>query len=59
MEAALRTWQLSFELGDEPSLDPLAADGAFGLTGAALLRLAYIRLNSDLGPRRGLLSRDL
>ncbi|KAJ9134456.1 hypothetical protein NKR23_g10096 [Pleurostoma richardsiae] len=49
-ETALRTWQLSWEHTDESTLDPLLPDkGPLGLTGAALLRLAYIRLTSDLG----------
>ena len=58
-ETALRTWQLSWELTDESSLDPLSPKGPFGLSATALLRLAYIRLNLDLGIHRGLVSRDL
>ncbi|RFU34681.1 hypothetical protein B7463_g1631, partial [Scytalidium lignicola] len=58
-ERALRTWQLSWEITYESTLDPLSPKGPFGLSSAALLRLAYIRLNSNLDPYRGLLSRDL
>ncbi|KAI1378637.1 hypothetical protein F4677DRAFT_373616 [Hypoxylon crocopeplum] len=58
-ETALRTWQISWELADEATLDPLSPKGPFGLSATALLRLAYIRLNSDLGPCRELLSGDL
>jgi hypothetical protein len=58
-EASLRNWQSSFERGDEPSLDPLIPKDAVGLMGAALLRLAYTRLNSDFLSSRFFLSRDL
>jgi len=58
-EAALRNWQQSFERGDEPFLDPLIPKDAVGLMGAALLRLAYTRLNSDFVSSKFLLSRDL
>ncbi|PMD38704.1 hypothetical protein L207DRAFT_490347 [Hyaloscypha variabilis F] len=58
-EAALRNWQSSFERGDEPFLDPLIPKDAVGLMGAALLRLAYTRLNSDFVSSKFLLSRDL
>jgi len=57
-ETALRTWQLSWERTDESTLDPLSPKGPFGLSAAALLRLAYIRLTSNQGPCHGrLLSR--
>jgi len=58
-KAALRNWQSSFERGDEPFLDPLIPKDAVGLMGAALLRLAYTRLNSDFVSSKFLLSRDL
>ncbi|KUJ20619.1 uncharacterized protein LY89DRAFT_666279 [Mollisia scopiformis] len=49
-EIALRRWQSGWEMTQESrhdsSLDPLYAKGPFALTGAALLRLAYIRLSS-------------
>jgi Fungal specific transcription factor domain len=49
-ETALRRWQTSWETTQESShdsnLDPLYAKGPLALTGAALLRLAYIRLSS-------------
>lgn len=59
LEAALRTWQKSWELTNESTLDPLSPKGPFGLSATAILRLAYIYLNSDLGPCGGILSRDL
>lgn len=49
-ETALRIWQESWELTGESSLDPLSPKGPFGLTAAALLRLAYICLNTNLRP---------
>lgn len=49
-ETALRQWQSSWEMTEESgydsNLDPLYAKGPFALTGAALLRLAYIRVSS-------------
>ncbi|KAF2007268.1 hypothetical protein P154DRAFT_116502 [Amniculicola lignicola CBS 123094] len=49
-ETALRRWQTWWEGTQESrhdsNLDPLYAKGPFALTGAALLRLAYIRLSS-------------
>ncbi|KAI0445557.1 hypothetical protein F4803DRAFT_135343 [Xylaria telfairii] len=54
-EIALRAWQVSWERTDEPVLDPLSSKASFGLSSAALLRLAYIRLNSKPGCCRGLL----
>ncbi|TPX16232.1 uncharacterized protein E0L32_012430 [Thyridium curvatum] len=59
IESALQIWQASWETTWESTLDPLSDKGPFGLTATALLRLAYIRLNTDVGPRRGLLERDL
>ncbi|KAE9362792.1 hypothetical protein N431DRAFT_424151 [Stipitochalara longipes BDJ] len=59
LEAALRNWQSFFERGDNPSLDPLTPKGAFGLTGAALLRLAYIKLSSSFGSNVRAVPRDL
>ncbi|KIW99526.1 uncharacterized protein Z518_11265 [Rhinocladiella mackenziei CBS 650.93] len=58
-ETALRAWQLSWELTHEATLDPLSAKGPLGLNATALLRLAYIRLNSNLGLSQGLFSHDL
>lgn len=56
LEAALRTWQKSWELTNESTLDPLSPKGPFGLSATAILRLAYIYLNPDLGPCGGILS---
>ncbi|KAI0384113.1 hypothetical protein F5Y04DRAFT_235983 [Hypomontagnella monticulosa] len=56
---ALCTWQKSWEMGDESTLDPLSPKGTLALSATALLRIAYFRLNSDFAPCRGLLSGDL
>lgn len=56
---ALSAWQASWERTDESSLDPLSPKGPLGLTATALLRLAYIRLNSNVSPCQGLLTRNL
>ena len=58
-ENALRSWQLSWESSRESTLDPMSPKGPLGLSSAALLRLAYIRLNSDISPRGGPLSSNL
>ncbi|KIY04191.1 uncharacterized protein Z520_00884 [Fonsecaea multimorphosa CBS 102226] len=58
-ETALRTWQSSWELTHESTLDPLSEKGPLGLNATALLRLAYIRLSSNLAPCRALLTRDI
>ncbi|KIW16679.1 hypothetical protein PV08_03867 [Exophiala spinifera] len=57
-EHALRTWQLSWECTYEATLDPLSEKGPLGLNATALLRLAYIRLNSNMGSWKALSSRD-
>ncbi|KIW33283.1 uncharacterized protein PV07_00143 [Cladophialophora immunda] len=58
-ETALRTWQLCWELTQESTLDPLSEKGPLGLNATALLRLAYIRLSSNLAPCRALLFREI
>ncbi|KAI8630949.1 hypothetical protein F5Y19DRAFT_483589 [Xylariaceae sp. FL1651] len=58
-EVALRAWQTSWELTEESSPDPLTSKAPFGLTSAALLRLAYIHLNVDRGNCKRLLWGDL
>ena len=57
-ETALRTWKLSWEHTFEATMDPLVPKGPLGLAGVTLFRLSYIRLSSDYGPCRGVLSRD-
>ncbi|KAI1774748.1 hypothetical protein F4818DRAFT_72036 [Hypoxylon cercidicola] len=54
-ETALRGWQVSWERSAESTLDPLSPKGPLGLSATALLRLAYIRLNSNSNPFGGLL----
>ncbi|KAJ5483170.1 hypothetical protein N7530_002416 [Penicillium desertorum] len=58
MESALRAWQESWEATHESTLDPSSPKGPLGFNASALLRLAYIRLNANLGPSRRLISRD-
>ena len=55
-ESALQAWQRSWEATQETSLDPSSPNGPLGFNSAALLRLAYLRLNANLGPCRNLLS---
>ncbi|KAH7139783.1 hypothetical protein B0J13DRAFT_478073 [Dactylonectria estremocensis] len=59
LETALCNWQLSWEATHGTSIDPLSMEGPLGINSTALLRLAYIRLNSNKRPCRGLLTRDV
>lgn len=59
IETAFFTWQSSWEGTYESTLDLLSPKGPLGLNASALLRLAYIRSNSDFGLCQGLLSGDL
>lgn len=58
IEVALRNWQLAWKRNPESSLDPMNPNGPVTFNSTALLRLAYIRLNVDIGPGRALDTRD-
>jgi len=58
LEQALRNWQLGWSRNPESSLDPMDPNGPVAFNSTALLRLAYIRLNVDIGPGRALDTRD-
>ena len=58
IEHALRNWQLAWKRNPESSLDPMNPNGPVTFNSTALLRLAYIRLNVDIGPGRALDTRD-
>ncbi|GAB7349595.1 hypothetical protein MBLNU459_g0284t1 [Dothideomycetes sp. NU459] len=58
LEQALRNWQAGWRRNPESSLDPMDPNGPVAFNSTALLRLAYIRLNVDIGPGRALDSRD-
>ena len=49
LETALRLWQYSWETTWESTLDPSSPKGPIGFNATALLRLAYIRLNTRIG----------
>lgn len=57
-EKALRAWQLSWEATTESTLNPSSPKGPLGFSATALLRLAHIRLNANLGACRDLTSGD-
>ncbi|KAL7796400.1 fungal-specific transcription factor domain-containing protein [Trichoderma afarasin] len=57
-ESALRTWAMYWEQNQESSMDPLSPHGPIAFTSTALMRLAYIRLNMNLGSIRCLSSWD-
>lgn len=57
-EAALRTWQSSWELTSESTLDPLSSKGPLALNATALFRIAYMRLLPDFTPSRDFYSRE-
>ncbi|KAI0974970.1 hypothetical protein F4678DRAFT_358231 [Xylaria arbuscula] len=60
VENALRAWRTSWEGTDESAMDPLSSEvSRFRLASAALLRLAYIRLNFNRGTCRGVIHGDL
>jgi hypothetical protein len=50
MESTLLLWQQSWEATYESTLDPSSPKGPMGFNSTALLRLAYIRLNSNVSP---------
>lgn len=58
IEVPLRAWQRAWESTTESTLDPLSPKGPLAFNSTALLRIAYIRLNANLGPHRSLQSRD-
>lgn len=55
-EKALRAWQRSWEATTESTLNPSSPKGPLGFSATALLRLAHIRLNANLGACRDLAS---
>ncbi len=55
---ALKSWQASWERTPESSLDPTGPNGPVAFNSTALLRFAFIRLHSDLGPSQYLETRD-
>ncbi|KAI1291631.1 hypothetical protein F5Y03DRAFT_30685 [Xylaria venustula] len=60
VENALRAWRASWDGTDESTMDPLSSEvSRFRLSSAALLRLAYIRLNFNRGTCRGVIHGDL
>ncbi|KGO42867.1 Transcription factor, fungi [Penicillium expansum] len=58
VEQALERWCQCWERNQESSVDPLSPNGPLSFTSAALLRLAYIRLNADCGSARQLQTWD-
>ncbi|KAJ5083994.1 hypothetical protein NUU61_008573 [Penicillium alfredii] len=58
IEQALERWCQCWERNQESSIDPLSPHGPLSFTSAALLRLAYIRLNADCGSTRQLQTWD-
>ena len=55
---ALGHWQKQWELSPESNVEPQSPNGPVAFNSTPLLRLAWIRLQSDLGPCRHLASRD-
>ncbi|KAK3905499.1 CMD multi-domain protein [Staphylotrichum tortipilum] len=58
LKNALRNWQLGWERSRQSSLGPSGAHGPVAFNSVALLRLAYVRINIDMGPCRALGTRD-
>ena len=55
---ALQNWQTRWESSPESNIEPQSSNGPVAFNSTALLRLAWIRLHSDLGPCRNLASRN-
>lgn len=55
---ALHLWQKQWELSPESNVESQSPAGPVAFNSTPLLRLAWIRLQSDLGPCRNLASRD-
>lgn len=58
LSQALQNWQSRWENSPESNVDPQSSTGPVAFNSTALLRLAWIRLYSDLGPCRNLASRN-
>jgi hypothetical protein len=58
IEQALERWCQCWERNQESSIDPMSPHGPVSFTSAALVRLAYIRLNADCGSARQLQTWD-
>ncbi|KAL4898854.1 hypothetical protein BDW74DRAFT_184323 [Aspergillus multicolor] len=58
VERALKNWQLGWTHDPEAFLGPGSPLGPVSFNSTALLRMAYIRLNVDLGPWRALTTHD-
>ncbi|KAJ5814458.1 uncharacterized protein N7503_001208 [Penicillium pulvis] len=58
IELALRNWKSAWKQTPDSSLDSSNPAGPVSFNSTALLRLAYIRLNADIGPGRALHTRD-
>lgn len=58
VEQALRNWQSLWNRDPESFLGPSSPFGPISFNSTALLRMAYIRLNVDLGPWRALNTHD-
>ena len=58
LSQALQNWQSRWENSPESNNEPQSSTGPVAFNSTALLRLAWIRLYSDLGPCRNLASRN-
>ncbi|KAK7228037.1 hypothetical protein V2G26_000207 [Clonostachys chloroleuca] len=56
IEVALRSWQESWEASYDSTLDPSSPKGPIGFNSTAVLRLVYIRINVNTGPKRQLIT---
>ncbi|VUC26306.1 unnamed protein product [Clonostachys rosea] len=56
IEVALRAWQESWEASYDSTLDPSSPKGPIGFNSTAVLRLVYIRINVNTGPKRQLIT---
>ncbi|KAH7386663.1 hypothetical protein DE146DRAFT_620501 [Phaeosphaeria sp. MPI-PUGE-AT-0046c] len=58
VQKTLRNWQQIWDTTNGASVDPASPHGPLSFNSIALFRIALVRLHFDLGPYRGLGSRD-
>lgn len=58
IQKALRNWQQTWDTTNGASVDPASPHGPLSFNSIALFRIALVRLHLDLGPYRGLETRN-
>jgi hypothetical protein len=58
LQKTLRNWQQTWDTTNGASVDPASPHGPLSFNSIALFRIALVRLHLDIGPYRGLETRD-